>query len=76
MSTKARRCARCQAEIPSERLEVLPETRLCVACSRAVGGEFDVTLVTENLAKTGSLKKNYGSFSLKKRRRPIEPLPE
>jgi hypothetical protein len=76
MSTKARRCARCQADIPSERLEVLPETRLCVACSRAVGGEFDFTVVTENLAKAGSLKKNYGSFSLRKRRRPIEPPPE
>jgi hypothetical protein len=76
MATKPRRCARCQAEIPVERLEVLPETRLCVACSQAVGGEFDRTVVTENLAKTGSLKKNYGSFNVHKRRRPIEPLPE
>ena len=74
MSTKSRRCARCQAEIPSERLEVLPETRICVSCSRAVGGEFDVTVVTENLAKTGSLKKNYGGISLRKRRRNIQPL--
>jgi hypothetical protein len=76
MSSNRRRCARCQAEIPSERLEILPETRLCVACSRAVGGEFDVTVISENLAKTGSLKKNYGSISVRKRRKPIEPLPE
>jgi hypothetical protein len=76
MPKDQRRCARCRAEIPAERLEILPETRLCIACSRAIGGEFDVTLVSENLAKSGSLKKNYGSFSLRKRRRHIEPLPE
>jgi hypothetical protein len=76
MPNVQRRCARCQAEIPAERLEVLPETRLCVACSRAIGGEFVVTLVAENLAKAGSLKKNYGSFSVRKRRRVIEPLSE
>jgi hypothetical protein len=47
-----------------------------VACSSAIGGEFDVTIITENLAKTGFLKKNHGSFSVRKQRRPIEPLPE
>jgi hypothetical protein len=41
--------------IPPERIEVLPETRLCVACSKAVGGEFDLTIVPENLSKAGSL---------------------
>jgi hypothetical protein len=76
MSQKQRRCARCQAEIPAERLEALPETRVCVACSRAIGGEFEVTAVSENLAKSGSLKKNYGGVTIRKRRRPIEPLPE
>jgi hypothetical protein len=55
---------------------VLPETRLCVTCSKAVGGEFDVTIVTENLAKAGSLKKNYGSFEVKKTRRPIRKKPQ
>ena len=59
--------------IPVERIEVLPETRLCVACSKAVGGEFDLTFVPENLAKSGSLKKNYGSFAVKKTRRPLPP---
>ena len=68
---RTRPCERCGTMIPPERIEVLPETRLCVACSRTVGGEFDVTIVPENLAKAGSMKKNYGSFNVKKTRRPI-----
>ena len=71
MTSKTRPCQRCGVEIPPERIEVLPDTRLCVACSKAVGGEFDLTLTPENLAKSGSLKKNYGSFSMNKTRRPI-----
>lgn len=71
---KHRFCARCRAEIPSERIEALPETRLCIECSTAVGNEFDIEITQENLAKTNSLKKNYGSISIKKRRREIEPL--
>jgi hypothetical protein len=76
MHKKQRACARCHVSIPEERLEVLPETRLCVACSKAIGGEFVVTVVTENLGKAGSLKKNYGSVSVRKHRKPIEPLQE
>ena len=48
-----------------------PDTRLCLECSQAVGGEFDVMITPENLSKSGSLKKNYGSFSIEKKRRPI-----
>ncbi len=68
---KTRPCERCGAMIPPERIEVLPETRLCVACSQAVGGELDMTIVPENLAKSGILKKNYGSFNVNKTRRPL-----
>jgi hypothetical protein len=64
MSVRARHCERCKREIPAERLEVLPQTRMCVECVRAVGGEFDLAIVPENLAKAGSLKKNYGSFEV------------
>ena len=67
-------CIRCGQRIQPERLEVMPETRLCVKCSADVGGEFEVTGVNENLAKTGSLKKNYGGFSIQKKRRNIKPL--
>ena len=72
---KTRPCQRCGAEIPAERVEVLPETRLCAACSTKVGGEFDVAIVPENLAKQGSLKKNYGSFEVTKTRREIRKEP-
>lgn len=71
---ESRVCQRCQAEIPAERVEVLPETQLCVKCSTAVGGEFEVRIVPDNLAKVGSLKKNYGSWSVEKRRKRIRPL--
>jgi len=73
MSTQ-RYCQRCAIEIPAERLEALPDTTICVQCSRAIGGEFIVRAVAENTGKTGSLKKNYGSYSLRKVRRRIEPL--
>ena len=70
---KSRPCQRCGVMIPAERIEVLPETRLCVNCSKAVGGEFDVSMIPENLAKSGSMKKNYGSFEMKKTRKPLPP---
>jgi len=73
MSVQRRPCERCRAELSAERIEALPETRLCVACSQAVGGEFEMRVTPENLAKSGSLKKNYGSWQIEKRRRRIVP---
>ena len=58
------------ASFKVKRIEVLPETRLCVNCSQHVGGEFDLIVVPENLSKSGSLKKSYGSFDVKKSRKP------
>jgi len=49
---------------------------VCVRCSAAIGGEFIVRAVAESTGKSGSLKKNYGSYSLRKVRRRIEPLRE
>ena len=42
----------------------------------AIGGEYEVQVVAVNLGKAGSLKKNYGDVTLRKRRRRIEPLEE
>jgi hypothetical protein len=39
-----------------------------------VGGEFEVRIIPDNLAKAGSLKKNYGSWTVEKRRKRINPL--
>ena len=70
---KSRPCQRCGVMIPAERIEVLPETRLCADCSKAIGGEFQLSMTPENLAKSGSLKKNYGSFEFKKTRKSVKP---
>ena len=67
-------CERCRQEISAERLEILPETKICVGCSKDIGGEFVYHVVSENIGKVGSLKKNYGSFGVKKTRKRIVPL--
>jgi len=51
-----------------------PETQLCIQCSTAVGSDFERIATQTSLGKDGSLKKNYGDFNVKKRRRRIEPL--
>jgi len=76
MAVRSRPCQRCNALIPIERIEALPETRLCLKCSQEIGGDFEVVVTSENLAKTGSLKKNYGGWTIKKKRRPIKPKDE
>jgi hypothetical protein len=73
MAAVKRLCERCGGEVPAERVEALPDTRICVECSRKIGGEYVLRAVPENLAKTGSLKKNYGSWGVKKVRRVIRP---
>jgi hypothetical protein len=75
MSTQ-RYCERCAVEIPAERLEAMPGTTICVRCSEAIGGEFILRPVVESTGKSGSIKRNYGSWSLQKVRRRIVPLRE
>jgi hypothetical protein len=70
---QTRLCARCGEMIPLRRLEVLPDTRLCVPCSEQIGGDYILISQAENLAKAGSLKKNYGDYKLARSRRHIEP---
>ena len=70
-SSTPRPCAKCGSEIPAERAELLPDTRLCITCSTEAGSEFDVTLTPQNLSKSGSMKKNYSSFQVEKTRRDL-----
>jgi hypothetical protein len=74
MAVAPRRCARCQGDIAPARLEVLPQTRLCLACSKAVGSDFILTVQVTNLGKSGSLKRGGNEVSTRLKRRPIEPL--
>lgn len=73
MATAQRPCARCGNEIPAERIEAIPETMVCVKCSKEMGGEFQVMVIPERTNKEGSLKKNYGGYITKKIRKPIRP---
>jgi RNA polymerase-binding transcription factor DksA len=71
MSSKSRPCEVCDRAIEAERVEAIPETRLCVEHARMIGkygGEFLVTATRESLGKAGSLKKNYGDIATHKTR--------
>src|SRR6202521_1075904 len=69
MSAEPRLCHRCGHEIPPQRLRVLPDTRLCLDCSQEIGGDFETYVIPENTGKPGSLKKNYGSWKVKRKLR-------
>jgi len=71
MSEKTRPCEICGEPIDPERIDVIPETRLCGEHARMIvqyGGEFVVTGTQASLGKGGSLKKNYGDVSISKKR--------
>jgi hypothetical protein len=72
MSIVPQPCARCGELIPAERIEALPDTMVCVTCSKEIGGEFQVVVTPERISKEGSLKKNYGGYSTRKIRKPIK----
>jgi DNA-directed RNA polymerase subunit RPC12/RpoP len=72
MTSGPRPCARCGKDIPAERVEALPETEVCVTCSNEMGGEFITYAVAEKTSKADSLKKNYGSYGVKRVRKPIK----
>jgi hypothetical protein len=74
MPTRTRPCEVCKTLIEPERVEAIPETRLCAEHARMIGrygGEFIVTTSRENPGKSGSLKKNYGGVTTQKRRNKL-----
>ena len=71
MSNKSRPCQICGEPIDPERIEFVPETRLCTEHAKQIaqyGGEFLITGKQTSLGKTGSMKKNYGDVAVEKRR--------
>ena len=76
MTSEEKECERCGEPIPARRLEVLPHTRLCIACSEAIGGDYKTFVIPENTGKPGSLKKNYGSWKVTRKLRRITPIKE
>ncbi len=71
METNAKYCRICGAEIPPERLEVIPDTLVCVRCSRKMGGEFELKVRFGGTGKAGSLKITGQEVSIKRQRRPL-----
>jgi hypothetical protein len=66
-----RPCEICNALIEEDRLEVVPDTRLCINHAKAIqkyGGEFTLTGTYESTSKQGSLKHNYGGVNVIKTR--------
>ncbi len=71
METEAKRCRICGVEIPPERLEVIPDTMVCVKCSQKMGGEFELQVRMGGTGKQGSLKKTGVDVIVKRQRRPL-----
>lgn len=67
MTIKTRPCEICGQPIDPERIEYVPETRLCIEHAQKInkyGGEFLVKGTLSSLGKSGSLKKNYGDANV------------
>lgn len=64
-------CVVCGNQIDPERVEILPDTELCITHAKRAdqfGGEFSLQHTPKNTGKQGSLKKNYGSVDISKNR--------
>jgi hypothetical protein len=64
-------CRRCGQEIPQARLEVLPDTLVCTACSRKIGGEFELKVTTNSTGKAGSLKRTGTDVTITRQRKRL-----
>lgn len=71
MVTETRRCERCGNEIGAERIEALPETQICVECSKQTGGEYERHRgVAVNVGR--GIKNITGGYDVLRRRRRID----
>ncbi len=61
-----RLCCICKDQIEADRIEAIPETRLCAEHGKAIqkfGGEFILSASQERTSKKSSLKVNYGGIT-------------
>jgi hypothetical protein len=56
MNPQATHCRICGVEIPKERLEAIPDTLVCIGCSKKIGGEHELKVTVGGTGKAGSLK--------------------
>jgi hypothetical protein len=66
MEIEGKNCRICGVEIPTERLEAMPETLVCVGCSQKIGGEFELKVSISGTGKAGSLKITGQEMSVKR----------
>ncbi len=71
MAIKPRMCERCKQWISAERLEAVPQTRLCVECSRLTGGDTRLRVSTKNTGKGGIKQTGTDIESVELERRPL-----
>jgi len=71
MENTAKCCRICGVEIPRERLEVIPDTLVCVNCSQKIGGEFELQVKVGGTGKAGSLKITGQEVTVKRQRRAL-----
>lgn len=62
-------CTICGREIPEQRLQAIPDTLVCVECSKKIGGEFELKVTLGSVGKTGSLKKTGQELDIKRQRK-------
>ena len=61
-----RLCVVCKQPIEADRIDAIPNTRLCIKCGRDIqryGGEFRLSAADERTSKQGSMKINYGGIA-------------
>jgi len=71
MKPEVTNCRICGSEIPKERLEIIPDTEVCVRCSKKIGGEFELKVTVGGTAKPGSLKITGQQVSIQRQPRRI-----
>ena len=71
MESPIKLCRICRAEIPAERLQVIPDTLVCVKCSKKIDGEFELEVRVGGTHKAGSLKITGQEVSVKRQRRRL-----
>jgi len=69
---EGRSCRYCGVEIPSARLKALPDTRICVKCSEAKGGEYELEVTTNSTGKAGSLKRTGQDLDVRRKLKPLK----
>jgi len=67
-----RSCRFCGVEIPQARLKALPDTRICVKCSEAKGGEYELEVTANSTGKAGSLKRTGQDVEVRSKPKPLK----